>query len=170
MPTPTTTTTTARLVLAPDELLTLAATHERAELARYRRLAFGFLTYDTALSRLMASLGIECERRLQALREAAERHGVAQVVGEHTERYRPWQHHLPLGLVTHHAMALDSLHQALADADYSQRFYAQLRTASAVPALDSLLAKILRQKGSEHAVLQEQLTSRGELGCHSLAV
>ncbi|TFH88613.1 hypothetical protein EQG41_01910 [Billgrantia azerbaijanica] len=160
MPTPIT--TPARLVLSLDELLALADAHERAEQARYRRLAFGFLTFDTTTSRLMASLGIECERRLQDLRRIATEHATTPACRD-AARHRPVERRAIIGFVGDHGMALDTLRQALADADYSQRFYAQLRTASAVPELHARLTAIIDQKRSELAVLQEHLASRDPL-------
>lgn len=162
MPT-STTTPPARLVLALDELLALANAHERAELTRYRQLAFGFLPFDTATSRLMASLGVECEQRLHDLRRVAEAHGPTPTAGDATARARPLERRAVIGFISSRGMAIDTLHQALADADYSRRFYEQLRTASAVPALHARLTAMIDQKRREHAVLQEHLASRDTL-------
>lgn len=153
---PTTQTTTAKLVLVLDELLTLADAHERAELNRYRRLAFSFLTFNTATSRLMASLGIQCEMRVEELKRMAEQLGHASSPARGTQ-----QHHGHHGNSTHRFVidgpdaALDELQQAIAGAEYSLHFYEHLREASAIPALDPALSAILRQKRAEHAVLQE---------------
>ncbi|MCE8015377.1 hypothetical protein HOP62_04720 [Halomonas sp. MCCC 1A17488] len=64
-------TQTDSLLLLPHEQLTLANTHEAAELRRYRRLALSFLPKAPQTSRLMATLGLQCEKRLDTLRQAA---------------------------------------------------------------------------------------------------
>jgi hypothetical protein len=157
-------TKTERRVLILDELLSLADTHESVELMRYRRLAFSFLTFNTAISRLMVSIGVECERRLEELRQAAQRLGVVE-----SSRISAMQQAKQHGGTTQHFcidsgdMALDELNQAIADSEYSLRFYERLREASAVPELHSLLLGIVKQKRAELAVLEERLASWDDL-------
>ena len=155
---PTIQTTTARLVLVLDELLTLADAHERAELDRYRRLAFNFLTFNTATSRLMASLGIQCERRVEELNRLAKRLGIDPAsAGGAKQRHGHRAHSTHRFFIDGQAAALDELQQAIAGADYSLRFYEHLQEASAIPALYPALSAMIRQKRAEHAVLQEYL-------------
>ncbi|MGM0702895.1 MAG: hypothetical protein ACQEUG_10920 [Pseudomonadota bacterium] len=164
MPTPSA--TAARLVFQCDELLALAKAHEGGELARYRRLAFGFLTFNTAISRLMASLGIECEKRLDTLRHAARQQEAEATPFDGSDR-RPVveTRHAgsPFRFISHYGMAIDTLHQAAADADYSRRFYEHLQMASAVPAFHPTLTAIIKQKRAECDVLQEYLSSSDDL-------
>ncbi|WP_104202774.1 hypothetical protein [Billgrantia saliphila] len=148
----------ARLVLVLDELLTLAEAHERAELTRYRRLAFSFLPYDTAVSRLMASLGIQCEMRIDELRRVSHQLGLtdsAMAQGSSSSA-------IPHAFVSDPVMALETLRQAVHDADYSLRFHKHLREASAVPSLFPVMTAIIKQKQAEHAVLEGFLATRDD--------
>ncbi|MCG6657602.1 hypothetical protein HOP52_07475 [Halomonas campisalis] len=162
---PRTQTTTARLVLVLDELLTLADAHERAELTRYRRLAFNFLTFNTATSRLMASLGIQCEIRVEELQRIARQLGIDPSPTGGTKQRQGHN-----GRSTHRFFidgpdaALDELQQAIAGAEYSLHFYEHLRDASAIPDLFPALSAMIRQKRAEHAVLEEYLASFREAG------
>ncbi len=152
-------TTIARLVLVLDELLPLAEAHERAEVTRYRRLAFSFLPFDTAVSRLMASLGIQCEMRVEELRRLSRQLARSEPEAAqppHTARPVPFFIDSPL-------LALETLQQAVSDAEYSLHFHKHLRDASAVPALYPALTSVIKQKQAEHIVLQGFLTSRSDL-------
>lgn len=154
-------TKTTRLVLAPTEQLSLAEAHERAELTRYRRLAFSFLPYDTAVSHLMASLGIQCEACLEELRRLVRLLGIPPTdLRDHATRTGA----SPLLFMANPAMALEALMQSVVDAEYSLRFYKHLRDTSSIAALYPPLTAILKQKRTEHAVLEEFLASRSELG------
>lgn len=149
--------TIARLVLVMDELLTLAEAHERDELARYRMLAFSFLTHDTRVSRLMASLGIQCEMRLETLDWLAQELGLPPRKPQHhgnTERLTG--QHVFIG---DQHMAIEELNQAIDRAAYSLHFYENLMDASAMPALMPVLTAIIKQKRTEHAVLLEYRAS-----------
>ncbi|RDB42932.1 hypothetical protein DU490_10435 [Halomonas sp. DQ26W] len=145
----------ARLVLVLDELLTLAETHEKAELARYRQLAFSFLTFDTAVSRLMASLGIQCETRIKVLQRVCRQFGLTDLP---TSGVQPDA--AKLYFICSSDMANDILGQAVTDADYSLRFHRHLRDASAIPALYPALTVIIKQKLAEHTVLEGFVKTR----------
>ncbi|MCE8016433.1 hypothetical protein HOP62_10175 [Halomonas sp. MCCC 1A17488] len=149
-----------RLALVLDELLTLAEAHERAEVARYRRLAFSFLPFDTAVSRLMASLGIQCEMRVEELRRLSRQLGLPESSSPPTQ---PSAASAPPFFVNTHAMAFEVLTQAVTDAGYSLHFHEHLREASTVPALYPALTAVIKQKRAEHTVLEGFLASRDEL-------
>ncbi|MGQ4878708.1 hypothetical protein ACOJCM_09065 [Billgrantia sp. LNSP4103-1] len=153
------TTTISRLALVLDELLTLAEAHERAEVTRYRRLAFSFLPFDTAVSRLMASLGIQCEMRVEELRR------LSQQLGRSESANQPLRNalHSPFFIDTP-LLALDTLQQAVNDAEYSLHFHKHLREASSAQALYPALTAIIKQKQAEHVVLKGFLASRHDMG------
>ncbi|TFH88611.1 hypothetical protein EQG41_01900 [Billgrantia azerbaijanica] len=150
----------ARLVVGPGDLVMLADAHEQAELTRYRRLAFSFLTFNRATSRLMASLGIHCEMRVAELRRASQQLGLPQPAASNTRQGGAATH--PYFISTQ-GMAIDALTRAVTDAEYSQRFYEHLRKISATPALQPILLAIIHQKQAEHTVLQEYANSRNDL-------
>ena len=147
----------ARLVLVLDELLTLAEAHEKAELSRYRQLAFSFLTFDTSVSRLMASLGIQCEMRIEELQRVSRQLGLTDLPNSGKQPGAAAQPYF----ICSTEMANDVLAQALTDAEYSLRFHRHLREASAIPALYPALSLIIKQKQAEHAVLESFMGSQG---------
>lgn len=153
-------TTITRLALVLDELLTLAEAHERAEVTRYRRLAFSFLPFDTAVSRLMASLGIQCEMRVEELRRLSRQLGRSEP--EATQSPKPSMP--PPFFIDTPSLALETLSQAVSDAEYSLNFHKHLREASTVAALYPALTAVIKQKQAEHVVLQGFLASRNDLG------
>lgn len=145
----------ARLVLVLDELLTLAERHEKAELSRYRQLAFSFLTFDTSVSRLMASLGIQCEMRIEELQRVSRQLGLTDLPtsGDKPVLAQPY-------FICSPEMASDVLAQSVSDAEHSLRFHQHLREASAIPALYPALSVIIKQKQAEHAVLEGFMKTR----------
>ncbi|OUE38123.1 hypothetical protein BZY95_19005 [Billgrantia desiderata SP1] len=149
--------TIARRALALDELLTLAETHERAEVNRYRRLAFSFLPFDTSVSRLMASLGIQCEMRVEELRRLSRQLGLPDdAIKQAAQVMSP-----PLFIDTP-LQAHETLAQAVIDAEHSLHFHRHLREASTVTALYPAQTAIIKQKQAEHVVLEGFVTSRSE--------
>ncbi|QOR37783.1 hypothetical protein HNO52_04100 [Billgrantia diversa] len=148
-----------RLALVLEELLTLAEAHERNEVMRYRRLAFSFLPFDTAVSRLMASLGIQCEMRVEELRRLSRQLGLPEPSGIQAQ---PSATLAPPFFVSTQAVAYDVLTQAVTDAGYSLHFHEHLREASTVPALYPALTAVIKQKRAEHTVLEGFLASRSE--------
>jgi hypothetical protein len=136
--------------LVPDELLALAAAHERAELERYRALAFRFLTFSSATSRLMAALGIECEMRLARLADLALRRGSPLATAEHQRAAPAWR-----GLIGCPAMAREALDDALVDAAASRLFYARLARLEAAAPFHDELVTLERQKSAEITILKE---------------
>ncbi|AMC99692.1 hypothetical protein [Halomonas chromatireducens] len=165
---PETRTKIARLVLVLDELLTLAEAHEKAELSRYRQLAFSFLTFDTSVSRLMASLGIQCEMRIEELQRVSRQLGLSDGLtelptrGEQPSAAQPY-------FICSPDMASDVLEQAIIDAKYSLRFHQHLREATAIPALYPAMSVIIKQKQAEHAVLEGFMSSRSCLDLTMMA-
>ncbi len=111
--------------LLPEELLDLAGDHEHDELERYRGLAFRFLAFSGATSRLMAALGIECEMRLAGLARAARRLGLDEPHSEAAMRLAT-PAVAPPALIGSLTMARDALSQAMTDAATSRQFYARL--------------------------------------------
>lgn len=148
-----------RLALVLDELLTLAEAHERNEVMRYRRLAFSFLPFDTAVSRLMASLGIQCEMRVEELRRLSRQLGLPESSGIQAQ---PSAALAASFFVSTQAVAYEVLTQAVTDAGYSLHFHEHLREASTVPALYPALTAVIKQKRAEHTVLEGFLASRSE--------
>jgi hypothetical protein len=153
-------TTIARLALVLDELLTLAEAHERAEVTRYRRLAFSFLPFDTAVSRLMASLGIQCEMRVEELHRLSRQLGLPDTTAAQASQSAV----PPPFFISTPLQAFEVLSQAVTDAEYSLHFHSHLREASTVPALYPALTAIIKQKQAEHVVLEGFLASRNDLG------
>ncbi|EWH03024.1 hypothetical protein Q427_05650 [Halomonas sp. BC04] len=151
-------------MLVLDELLTLAEAHEKTELSRYRQLAFSFLTFDTSVSRLMASLGIQCEMRIEELQRVSRQLGLTDLPnsGEQPDAAQPY-------FICSPEMANDVLAQAVTDAEYSLRFHRHLREASAIPALYPALSVIIKQKQAEHAVLEGFMGSRSCLDLTKMA-
>ncbi|MDI5889491.1 hypothetical protein [Halomonas rhizosphaerae] len=144
--------------LAPEELMGLAIDHEREEMHRYRYLAFVFLTFGRGISRLMAVLGIECERRLGELNRVACEVGLSPTCVE-----------LPCGtppasgdslhLINDRSHALATLRKAEARAEHAVRVAEHLHKVNATPAVQSLLAGVVGQKQSERHILQELIES-----------
>ena len=131
----------------------------------HRHNVKGFLTFNTGISRLLAGLGIECEKRLKQLTHTAQRlelpyplsssdHYYAKLHAKLREKDADLPH-----FIGSEDMAIEALTQALVDAEVSRRFYEHLRDASHASPLHSLLATIVRQKRAELGVLGERLTS-----------
>lgn len=152
--------TSATPRLLPEELLGLACDHERDELERYRGLAFRFLAFSSATSRLMATLGIECEMRLSGLARAARRLGLEAPQVEADTRLAARAVSSP-GLIDSLMMARDALSQAMADAAVSRQFYARLGEFGAASSLGHEFEAIARQKRAELAILSEHCLDRG---------
>ncbi|MCC5884396.1 MAG: hypothetical protein JJU25_17400 [Halomonas sp.] len=152
-------TTIARMALVLDELLTLAEAHERAEVIRYRRLAFSFLPFDTTVSRLMASLGVQCEMRVEELRRLSRQLGLPDIGSKQTTQTTTPP---PLFIDTP-LQAFEVLVQAVNDAENSKHFHKHLREVGTVPALYPAQTAMIKQKQAEHAVLEGFLASRTEL-------
>ena len=150
----TTNPTSAAPRLLPEELLTLAGNHEHAELERYRDLAFRFLAFSSAASRLMAALGIECEMRLSVLARAARRLGLEEPRTDGAVRIGAPVAGAP-GLITSQAMARAALSRAMTEADASQRLYTRLGRLGAGSSLGQEFTAFARQKQTELAILRE---------------
>lgn len=145
----------ASLTLIPQEQLPLANAHETAELQRYRRLALGFLPTAPQVSRLMASLGLQCEKRLDALRQVAAKLELEACVGvppmdppsfELTHRHF---------FVADDGMATQLLDQAILTAVESKKFFAWLLETNATPELHQPFSDFVKEKEAESLVLLE---------------
>ncbi|MGJ7460391.1 hypothetical protein ACR80S_04630 [Halomonas sp. MA07-2] len=156
--------TSATPHLLPEELLALAGDHEHAELERYRDLAFRFLAFSSATSRLMATLGIECEMRLSGLARAARRLslnlGLDTPLANAAARLAAPAATAP-GLIGSLAMARGALSQAMTDAAASQRLYVRLGELGAGCSLGHEFVAIARHKQAELAILREHCLVRG---------
>ncbi|MBB3229903.1 hypothetical protein [Halomonas stenophila] len=144
--------------LLPGELLALAGDHERQEMGHYRRLAFRFLPFGRGISRLMATLGIECERRLVDI------HGSVGELDPPPSRVAPptghaWQAGAESGkasgLIAGRGQALAALKLAEARAEHAVRVAAHLQEINATPFLQTLLLGMLAQKQAERHILAE---------------
>ena len=152
----------------PQDQLTLAYSQEAQELCRYRSLALCFLTFDTPISQLMNAIGIECEHRLNNLKEVA-----AQMAFD-----------LPLDsskLIDISAINQNSRHffvvdenrgsQLLIDAEEaakaSSMIFSKLLKINAAPELRQLLTTFVKQKKSEYRVLKE-CREQWKLALHDL--
>ncbi|WP_416139627.1 hypothetical protein ACM26W_04295 [Halomonas sp. HK25] len=152
--------TSATPRLLPEELLALAGDHERTELERYRDLAFRFLAFSSAASRLMAALGIECEMRLSGLLRAARRLGLEEPrAGGAIQPAAPAV--TAPGLISSLAMARGALSKAMTDAAASQRLYVRLGELGAGCSLGHEFVAIARQKQAELAILREHCLESG---------
>lgn len=162
----------AKLILMPEELLALANTHENQEMHHYRRLAFSFLPYDLGISKLMAALGIECERRLDTQLQVSQELGLADILtasetGQTTRS--PFAKHY--FFIVNREMAMAMLAQVIASADYSLRFHEHLQNANTMPELGPMLKGFVKQKQTECRILQESLDSlESSVGSFSMPI
>ncbi|MDN3555095.1 hypothetical protein [Halomonas maura] len=141
-------------VLLPGELLALAGDHECQEMGHYRCLAFRFLPFGRGISRLMATLGIECERRLtEILRSARELAPPASRAVPPTAPGR--QAAAASGLIAGRGQALRALKLAEARAEHAVRVATHLEEVNATPFLQPLLLGMLAQKQAERHILAE---------------
>lgn len=143
------------LLLLPYEQLTLAWAHETGELQRYRRLTLSFLPHAPQTSRLMATLGLQCENRLETLRQSAE-----QLELEACVKAAPTDN--PSYHLTHrnffvvdNAMANQMIEQAVRSAVESKQFFEWLLNTNATPELHQPLVNFAREKKGECHVLLE---------------
>ncbi|MDX5377278.1 MAG: hypothetical protein LPK08_07145 [Halomonas sp.] len=146
---------TDSLLLIPQEQLTLANAHESAELQRYRRLALSFLPKAPQVSRLMASLGLQCEQRLGTLRRIAARLELEACVGAppmDTPSFELTHRHF---FVVDDCMAGQLLDQAIFAAVESKRFFAWLLETNATPELHQAFIDFVTEKEAESRVLLE---------------
>jgi hypothetical protein len=146
---------TNSLLLLPYEQLTLANAHEAAELQRYRRLTLSFLPKAPQTSRLMATLGLQCEKRLDTLRQVARRLELEACV-EETLMAAPifpmTQRHF---FVVDDAMGEQVIEQAIRAAMESKDFFEWLLNTNATAELHQPLLDFVREKESECRVLLE---------------
>lgn len=145
-------------VLLPGELLTLAGDHECQEMGHYRHLAFRFLPFGRGISRLMATLGIECERRLaEILRVVCELDPPTSPVTSPAGAAWPagTQGGPATSLIARRGQALATLKRAEARAEHAVRVANHLHEINATPFLQPLLLGMLAQKQAERHILAE---------------
>lgn len=145
----------ASLLLLPQEQLTLANAHETDELQRYRRLTFSFLPNAPQASRLMATLGLQCESRLETLHKVAKQLELCACVGkDYTDvsNLQRMNRHL---FVVDEKMGNEVLEQALRAAVESKNFFEWLLNTNATPELHQPLLNFVKEKESECRVLLE---------------
>ncbi|WP_245904457.1 hypothetical protein [Billgrantia lactosivorans] len=145
----------ASLLLLPQEQLTLASTHEVAELQRYRRLSLSFLPRAPQVSRLMSCLGLQCEKRLDTLRGVASRLELEACVTSPaaiTASFASAPRHF---FVEEDGMAVQLLDQAIHIAVETKRFFAWLLETNATPELHRTFVDFVREKEAECHVLLE---------------
>ncbi|RTR05058.1 hypothetical protein [Halomonas nitroreducens] len=148
--------------LLPDELLALASDQERQEMGHYRRLAFGFLPFGRGISRLMATLGIECERRLGDIHRQARDLAAGASASESSagpDRAGRAGSGKTICLITGRGQALAVLKHAEAWAEYAVRVAMHLQEVNATPCLQPLLLGLLAQKQAERHILAELVTA-----------
>ncbi|EPC01185.1 hypothetical protein L861_11460 [Litchfieldella anticariensis FP35 = DSM 16096] len=147
------------LTLLPQEQLVLASHLEIRALQRYRRLASHLRPRHPGISRLMATLGLECANHLVSLREAAERLGLGACIdGEKdaptrmSRRWRPTSDDDP---------AENVVQEALEAAIDSRRLAHRLLETNATPELEVSLLAFDKHKQAECRLLEECLAEDG---------
>ena len=147
--------THARLSPA-DQPLSLTYDHESREMERYRGLALSFLPTHPHVSRLMATLGIECEQRLGALERLAEqlqrRHCLPAPPARRPALAEKYRLHL---FIRDDAMAAQTLSYALAFAHHSLQFSELMAQHCQLAGLDALLVQFIDSKRQECRLLEE---------------
>ncbi|MFG6157491.1 hypothetical protein ACGTNG_01660 [Halomonas sp. 1390] len=139
-----------------DQPLSLTYDHESHEMERYRGLALSFLPTRPEVSRLMATLGIECERRLGALETLAEqlqrRHCLPATLARRRAIAEQYRLHL---FISDDAMAAQTLNYALAFAQHSLQFSKLMARHCELARLDTLLDRFVDSKRHECRLLEE---------------
>ena len=144
------------LTLLPQEQLSIAHTHETGELNRYRRLALSFLPSAPHISRLMAALGVECEQRIQILRDVARQLELDACVSLAPPQESPFLSQTSRHFfVVDDAMGHDVLIEAEEAAEVTCRLFAWLLETNATPELHRPLLAFVTQKNNEYRVIQE---------------
>lgn len=139
-----------------DQPLSLTYDHESREMERYRGLALSFLPTRPHVSRLMATLGIECEQRLDALERLAERLERRYCLPAPLARRRALAEHYRQHLfIRDDATAAQTLSYALAFAHHSLQFSELMARHCQLAGLDTLLARFADSKRQECRLLEE---------------
>ncbi|WP_108445682.1 hypothetical protein [Halomonas denitrificans] len=150
-----------------DQPLSLTYDHESREMERYRGLALSFLPTRPHVSRLMATLGIECEQRLSALEALAERlqrrYCLPAPLARRLAIAEQYRLHL---FISDDAMAAQTLGYALAFAQHSLQFSELMARHCQLAGLDALLTRFADSKRQECRLLEEL---RGRLPATALA-
>lgn len=157
------------LIFLPQEQLNLAHSHEKSELNRYRCLALRYLPFNTAISRLMAAIGMECAHRLLSLQVVARCMELEACIDAHllleTSLFNNNSQHF---FVVNALMERQILVGALEAAKSTCTFFGWLLETNASPELHQPLFTFTAQKNKECRILQEYLdqwsTGISELG------
>ncbi|RTR02453.1 hypothetical protein [Halomonas nitroreducens] len=148
------------LTLLPQNELLQASTLELKTWRRYRQLALRFLPYDAELSNRMTELGVACERRLEALRWAADNLGLGACVDLPALQDEPARAHPERFFVVDGATADQLLQEAMAAAMEAHRIARQLQAVNGTPELERPLLEYARQKQLECHILMESQTDQ----------
>lgn len=152
----------------PQDQLSLAYSQEAQELCRYRSLTLCFLTFDSPVSQLMNAIGIECEHRLNNLKEVAVQMAFDLPLNSSKLIDIPSSHKN-----SRHFFVVDENRgrQLLIDAEQAAKasclMFGRLLKINAAPELRQLLAMFVKQKNSEYRVLKE-CREQWKLALHDL--
>ncbi|MGQ4877126.1 hypothetical protein ACOJCM_00965 [Billgrantia sp. LNSP4103-1] len=146
---------THSLLLLPQEQLTLANAHEAAELQRYRRLTLSFLPKAPHTSRLMATLGLQSEKRLATINEVARQLDLEACVAaspRDTASLHSLHGHF---FIIDDTMGDQVIEQSIRAAVESKHYFEWLLNTNATPELHRPLVNFVREKDGECRVLLE---------------
>tara|TARA_B100000700_G_scaffold33357_1_gene32043 strand:- start:8657 stop:9193 length:537 start_codon:yes stop_codon:yes gene_type:complete len=137
--------------LHPQRQIQALWTHEQAERQRYRLTAFHFLSFDTATSRLLTVLGMECEARLEVLGALA---GTMEMPSPRCQGGTRGltslvQNDEPI------SAARRQFSKTIAAAKRAQQFYEAMCDSNTALALQAFLHDGFHQKRAEYRVLLE---------------
>ncbi|MBB3233138.1 hypothetical protein, partial [Halomonas stenophila] len=150
------------LTLLPQDAFLQASTLEIKAWWRYHRLALRFLPYDAELSIRIGELGVACERRLEALRCAAEslELGACVVLPVAQNEPEPDRANRHGFFVVDEAMADQLLQEAMTLAEEAHHFARRLLAVNGTPELERPLLEYARQKQVECIILMESQTEQ----------
>lgn len=140
----------------PEEQLLLAVEHETQERHRFRGFELSFMPSSAPISQLMAVLGIDCEQRLERLKDTVKR----LKMSEPLELYQnpgaiPADMRRQHFFVVDRLMACEALKHSLAAAEHSCQFYQHLLSVYSRPELRPLFEEIVEQKENACRILEE---------------
>lgn len=151
---------TGNTLLSSDDVLVAAMTREHLAINRYRLVSLRFLPFSVALSRLFEALAGEGELRLQSLTETAARLGKFEELPAAAPQVTLGDSERRHFFITGEEAAVEVMARMLAEEHAAQRFYSELRSLCALPALDGVLAETIEQARVQALLLEE---SRAQL-------
>ncbi|MCE8025589.1 hypothetical protein [Billgrantia aerodenitrificans] len=146
---------TRSLLLLPHEQLTLAYEHEAAELQRYRRLTLRFLPRAPQTSRLMATLGLQCEKRLGQLHQVAVCLELEACIVRAPGNVAPFPIPEPHFFIVDEVMGEQMIEHAIRAAMESKHFFDWMLNTNATAELHRPLLNFVSEKEGECRVLLE---------------